>query len=333
MRIPYDEMKRVMEERLVKLGVEEELASRCAANLTNASLDGVSSHGLNRFTRLVAMIHKGVIKPGNRAECVASIGSLEIWDGNLGLGNINAEDCMDRAIELAKANGIGCVALRHTNHWMRGGAYGIQAAKAGCVGICWTTTMPNMPAWGAKNKCIGNNPLILCIPYQDNYVLVDAAMAQFSLGAVDNAILAGKTLSVPGGYNSNGELTSDPNELAESGRLLPIGYWKGSSLSMLLDMIASGLSGGMPICEIGKQGTDATDEYNLNQIFIAIKVNDQAGADQRIEDIIENVITAEPAEGVEAIRYPSQRAKRVHDENLKLGIPVNDEIWDQVLAI
>lgn len=333
MRVPYKEMKHVMEERLVRLGVAEKLASRCAANLTDASLDGVISHGLYRFPRLIDMIRSGTIQPNNRAVCTNSIGALEIWEGNLGLGNINAEDCMDRAVALSGTYGIGCVALRHTNHWMRGGAYGIRAARAGCAGICWTTTMPNMPVWGAKNKTIGNNPLIFCTPYQDSYVLVDTAMAQFSYGAVDNAILSGKMLSVPGGYNVKGELTSDPKELMESGRFLPIGYWKGSSLSLLLDMVASGLSGGLPVCEIGKQGSGAMDEYNLNQIFIAIRIPDPPESNRRIESIIESVRTAERAEGVEEIRYPSQRAKKVHDDNVAYGIPVNEDIWAQVLAI
>ena len=333
MRIPYDEMKHVMEVRLIKFGVEEELAARCAANLANASLDGVISHGLYRFPRLVSMIRSGTIHSNHRATCISSIGALEVWDGNLGLGNINAEDCMDRAVELAQTYGIGCVSLRHTNHWMRGGAYGIRAAKSGCVGICWTTTMPNMPAWGAKNKSIGNNPLILCIPYRGSYVLVDTAMAQFSYGAVENAIISGQMLSIPGGYNTKGELTTDPQELMKSGRFLPIGYWKGSSLSLLLDMIASGLSGGTPVCEIGKQGTCATDEYNLNQVYIAIRIPDTVESNQRIDSIIESIITAEKAEGVKEIRYPSQKSKRVHDDNLAHGIPVNEEIWAEVLAI
>jgi len=51
-----------------------------------------------------------------------TMGAFEKWDGNLGMGNLNAEFCMDRAIELAKTNAIGCVALRNTNHWMRGGS-------------------------------------------------------------------------------------------------------------------------------------------------------------------------------------------------------------------
>lgn len=32
-------------------------------------------------------------------------------------------------MELASQNGIGVVALRNANHWMRGGSYGWQAAE------------------------------------------------------------------------------------------------------------------------------------------------------------------------------------------------------------
>jgi LDH2 family malate/lactate/ureidoglycolate dehydrogenase len=56
---------------------------------------------------------------------------IEIWDGNSGAGMYNATRAMNRAIELAKSNGIGCLAMKNTNHWMRGGTYGWQAADAG----------------------------------------------------------------------------------------------------------------------------------------------------------------------------------------------------------
>lgn len=52
---------------------------------------------------------------------------------------------MNRAIELARQYGIDCVALWNTNHWMRDGTCGWQAADAHCMGICFTNTMPNMP--------------------------------------------------------------------------------------------------------------------------------------------------------------------------------------------
>ena len=78
-----------------------------------------------------------------------SFGAMERWDGHRDSA-LNARLAMARAIELAKKSGIGLVALGNNNHWMRGGTYGWLAAEKGCIGICWSNTAPNMPAWGAQ---------------------------------------------------------------------------------------------------------------------------------------------------------------------------------------
>ncbi|MDR1469509.1 MAG: 3-dehydro-L-gulonate 2-dehydrogenase [Spirochaetaceae bacterium] len=333
MRVSYDELYEVMNDRLIKYGVPEEIAAMCARNLAETSLSGVYSHGLNRFSRIISMVKKGLIKPHNRPEQVSALGALEVWDGRLGMGNTNAVFCMDRAIDLAKKNGAGVVALRNTNHWMRGGAFGIQAALAGCAAICWTTTMPNMPVWGGADCRIGNNPLVFCVPYGDSYVLFDGAMAQFSYGAIESAQLAGKQLPVAGGYDENGNLTTDPDAIAKTWRVLPIGFWKGSGFSVLMDMMASVLSGGKTIGEIGKQGTTPEDEYGLNQMFIAMNVDASLGGAEKIDAIIADIKASVPAEGASPIRYPSEREKRVREENLHQGIPVNEAIWNAVKAL
>ena len=107
------------------------------------------SHGYQRFPRVMDYIQKGYIDVNAVPEKITGFGAVERWDGHLGMGNLNAKMAMQRAVELAAQLGIGMVAMSNTNHWMRGGAYGWQAAEAGCIGICWTNTCPNMPAWGA----------------------------------------------------------------------------------------------------------------------------------------------------------------------------------------
>ena len=53
----------------------------------------------------------------------------------------------NRAIEIAETNGIGCMAIANTNHWMRGGAYGWQAARSGKVFIAIDIEkLSNLPA-------------------------------------------------------------------------------------------------------------------------------------------------------------------------------------------
>ena len=331
MRIHQQELLNVFKEILIKKGFTEEDATVSADLLVQNSLDGVYSHGVNRFARIISYLDKGYIKPGHKPECLASFGALEKWDGNLGMGNLNARICMDRAIALAKQYGIGCVALRNTNHWMRGGAYGLQAADQGCIGICWTNTMPNMPAWGAKDRRIGNNPLIMCVPKADGHILCDAAMSQFSYGAIESARLAGRRLPVPGGYDAAGNLTQDPAAIEKTWRVLPIGFWKGSGFAIMMDLIAACLADGNTTCRIGRQ---SPDEFGVSQIFIAIDVQ-KAGSDSEtlIREALADLKDSERLDPETEILYPGERAYRTRCDNLQNGIPVNDQVWQTILTI
>ena len=169
---------------LLKLGFEPGRARRCAQLFAETNRDGVYSHGLNRFPRFLTMIQGGLIDIRAEPELLTSFGAMERWDGKTGPGNLNAWHCMERAIALSRESGIGCAALANTNHWMRGGSYGWQAADAGVIGICWTNTLPNLPPWGASDPRVGNNPFVIAVPRPAGHVVLDMAMSQFSYGAL-----------------------------------------------------------------------------------------------------------------------------------------------------
>jgi len=331
MRIKYDDMLNEFKRILIGKGMYEEGAYVTAKLFTENSIDGVYSHGVNRFSRVISYIRKGYIDVNAKAQKIGGNGCFERWDGNLGMGNLNAKICMDRAIELAKVYGVGVVAIRNTNHWMRGGAYGWQAADAGCVGICWTNTMPNMPAWGAKDGKIGNNPFIMAIPRSNGeHVVFDGAMSQFSYGKIEECKLRGTQLAVPGGYDSGGNITTDPVEIEKTSRVLPIGFWKGSGLSIALDLVATVLSGGNSTTDIGRL---TQDEYGCSQVMIAIdpsKFNTPEITDAMINNVLDDIKASEPAiEGVK-IFYPGERVILTRTENLEKGIPVIDSIWEEI---
>lgn len=334
MRIRFEDMLNEFKRVLIKKGFNEENAYLSAKLFAENSLDGVYSHGINRFARTVSYIDKGYIDVKSKAKKVEGTGCFERWDGNRGMGNLNANICMDRAIELAKEYGVGVVALKNTNHWMRGGTYGWQAADKGCVGICWTNTMPNMPAWGAKDRRIGNNPFIMAIPRSNGeHVVVDAAMSQFSYGKIEEYKLKGKRLPVVGGYDSKGELTNDAVEIEKTWRVLPIGFWKGSSMSIALDLIATVLSGGYSTVEIGKK---SKDEYGLSQVLIAIdpsRFNTAEITDAMIDNVLQDLKNSEPEKIGGEILYPGERVIITRKENLEKGIPVTDSIWEAIKAM
>lgn len=329
-RVTFDEMYNEFVRVLVKIGFTEERAKLCARLFAETSRDGVYSHGLNRFPNFINMIKKGYIDINAEPEKVGTFGVIERWDGRLGPGNLNAYFSMGRAIELAKINGIGCVALKNTNHWLRAGSYGLQAADQGCIGICWTNTLPNMPPWGAKEARIGNNPLVLAVPRAGGHVILDTAMSQYSYGQMQSHAMRKEQLEVYGGYDRDGNLTTDPAAIIETRRTLPIGYWKGSGLSIMLDMVAMVLSGGRSTYEIGK--LDA--EYGINQVFLAIDVSKLPNGNEiaeNIENTINYIHSATPISEDTKVRYPGEGTILKREENLIKGIPVDEDIWKTVL--
>ena len=158
-RIPATQMETEFTRILLKHGFQEDKSLICASDFTSNSVDGVLSHGVNRFSRFVKYIVNGSIDVNAEPELVHSSGAVEQWNGKLGPGPLNAIKCTDRVMELARKSGIGCVVLSNTNHWMRGGTYECQAAKAGFVFIGWTNTIGLMLEWGANDNKLGNNSI------------------------------------------------------------------------------------------------------------------------------------------------------------------------------
>jgi len=330
-RVSYDELQQTLRRALLRVGFEQGRAELCARLFADTDRDGVYTHGLNRFPRFLEQVRRGLVDIHARPELLTAAGALERWDGRRGPGNLGAHDSMRRAVELSRAYGVGCVALKEANHWMRGGSYGWQAAEAGCVGVCWTNTMPNLPPWGATEARLGNNPLVIAVPRPDGHVVLDMAMSQFSYGALAAYRERAERLPVAGGFDREGRLTRDPGAVEDSGRPLPVGFWKGSGLALVLDMTAALLSGGLATHRIP---ADPVEESGLSQVFLAFDLSTLGGqeaASGMADEIIEHF--RQPPPGGDEVRYPGERVLKVRHENTEQGIPVDPEVWEQVRSM
>lgn len=331
MRIPLDQVRATLAAILRDLGFSPPRADKCARLFAETTCDGVYTHGIHRFPRFVAMIRNGSIDVNAEPVAVARFAALERWDGRAGPGNLNAHAAMEHAIALSREHGMGCVAMGNTNHWMRGGTYGWQAAEAGLIGICWTNTMPNLPPWGAKEPCIGNNPLVIGVPRAKGPLVLDMAMSQFSYGALESYRKRGEPLPVDGGFDAEGNLTRDPGAIEQSARPLPAGYWKGSGLAILLDATAAMLSLGNATHNIAP---DSFRETALSQVFIAMNPAALGAASDDIADaIVASLHQCTPANHGSAVRYPGERTLHIREENRRLGLPVDEELWNEILRI
>jgi 3-dehydro-L-gulonate 2-dehydrogenase len=241
----------------------------------------------------------------------------------------------ERAIEQASAHGIGLVGLRHTNHWTRPGYFGHHAARRGHGLICWANTPAVMPAWGSRTPRLGNNPIVFAMPNGDTPIVHDMALSQFSIGRLRTTQLAGERLPVTGGFDEAGRPTTDPEAILGSKRPLPVGYWKGSGLALLLDLFAAHLSGGHTTLD----RTEHPEPDDVSQVFIAIDFSAREDASSmqalaaRVIDDLRATFEAVEDDPDAAFRFPGQGVAERRAENEERGVPVHEDVWRKICEV
>jgi 3-dehydro-L-gulonate 2-dehydrogenase len=154
------------------------------------------------------------------------------------------------------------------------------------------------------------------------------ALSQFSYGAMQMAALKGEELPVFGGYDRDGQLTTNPSAVMETGRSLSIGYWKGAGLSLLLDILAAVLSGGLATHQV----SGLAKEHSLSQVFVCIdlsKLGSHSLLSRAVKDIIADYAASQTGNS-HTVRYPGERVLRVRKESLLSGIPVLKTKWEEI---
>lgn len=333
MRLSFDQIYNKIKQVFMKYGMSEEKATICAKIHTESSYDGIYSHGTNRVPRFIDYVKKGWVDVNADPVIEKEMGAIEILNGNMGPGILNALKATDDGIALAKKYGIGIVGIKNTTHWMRGGTYGLYAANKGYVAIMWTNTDSCMPPWGGKTQKIGNNPFVMAAPGTEKtpVVLLDMATSQYSYGKLQVTRLAGKKLPFPGGFDKDGNLTDDPGAIEATRRILPMGYWKGSSFSYILDILGAILSNGIGAADIDTKGKGSCG--GASQVIIIIdpkQTTDTAHYTEIINKANAHIKSSEPDEHGSSIYAPGEGITRTRKEQDEKGILVDDSVWEAI---
>ena len=154
------------------------------------------------------------------------------------------------------------------------------------------------------------------------------AMTQFAYGKLENYKIKGEKLPIPGGFDKDGNVTNDPEKILDTMQGLPIGYWKGAGLSLLLDLLVSNISSGDSTSDLSNRD----DEYGVSQIFLAFNLKKLSNADDvqtHLKKTIDYYKASLPAKD-SVILYPGERVLKTRAKNLKDGIPVPESIWESI---
>ena len=316
-------------------GVPEDESRTIASNLVGANLRGHDSHGVMRVPQYLGFLERGDYRAGVELTIDHESPAVVVADGRWGFGQVQAHRLLDRVIPKAKAIGLGAGALRNSGHIGRLGEFAERAAGEGLVLIATVNNNgggPRVAPPGGLAPRLGTNPLCASVPTGDDPVVLDFGTSVVAEGKVRVYYI--NKQPVPEGWllDPQGRPTTDPSVLYEPplGSILPMGgpqAYKGFGLSLVLDMLAGGLSGGRT-CH-----PDAPPGKGNNVLFLVLDPAHFAGLgtlEREASQVAAFVRETPRAAGVDAILLPGDPERRTLERREAHGIPLEPAHWSKL---
>ena len=149
-RVGAAELRAFTQSVFVAAGLPSEDAALEAEVLVWANLRGVDSHGVLRIPWYVELLDRGDMNPRPRIRIERETAATLLVDGDRAFGPVVTTFAMRRAMDKARAAGIGWALIRNTTHQGAMAYYALMAAEAGMAGLAIVCSPPNMAPHGAR---------------------------------------------------------------------------------------------------------------------------------------------------------------------------------------
>ena len=242
--LSLDEIYNLAKKTLLFNGCDEENASILSNTMMRAERDGSLSHGLFRLPAYIAALKSKKVNGKARPTIQNIAPSVLKVLGNNAFAPMVLSVGLPAVIELAKKNGVAILAITNSHHMAALWPETEAIAEAGLVGFACTSYKPAVAPAGATKPLFGTNPISFAWPRPGQTpVVYDMATASMAMGEVQVAAREGHKVPLGTGLNKDGKETTNPSEIADGGVLLPFGGYKGSSIAMMVELLAGALLG------------------------------------------------------------------------------------------
>lgn len=242
-RLTLDEVDDLARRALLAEGFGDAQAGAVARTVTAAERDGCTSHGLFRIPFYVAALGNPDTDANAVPELVADDSAVVHVDARHGFCPLALETGLPPLADAARRHGIAALAIRR--------AYNIAAlwpeverlASEGLVAFAFTASNAFVAPAGGTRRLYGTNPMAFGFPRAGREPLVfDQASSASARGEIQLHKRAGKALPEGWAIDADGRPTTDP-DAALAGAQLPFGGHKGSSLALMVELLAGALIG------------------------------------------------------------------------------------------
>ena len=225
---------------------------------------------------------------------------------------------------MAREFGIGVVSARRSSHFGMAASYALPAIETGFMVMVFSNASPAMPPWGGKDGLLGTNPFCVGAPGGKLApFLLDMSPAVAARGKIRRAERRGETIPVGYALDKDGRDTTDP-KAALGGVVLPIGTYKGSGISMMMDIFGGVISGAAFAGNVGDQYKAFDRPQDVGHFFLAMKPNLFVSEEEyraRMDTLVERVRGVPKAHGYDEILIPGEPEARLEAQHRETGIP------------
>ena len=329
-------------------GCPEEDAAQAADVLACADLRGIDSHGVARLYSYFEMLSLGRINPKPQVQPVRSTLTTATVDGDNGLGLVVGPKANRIAMDMAEKSGSGWVSVRNTNHFGIAGYYVLKALERELIGWAMTnSTKLVAPFWGAE-RMLGTNPIAIGFPgKQEPPVVIDMATSAAAYGKIEMARRSGNPIPSGWAIDSEGVVTTKPEDMVDGGALLPLGSdcedggHKGYCLAIMVDMLSCVLSGAnwgpfAPPFALRQEIPSGSVGKGIGHFFGAMRIDGFIEAESfkgQVDDYIRAFRATKPAPGTRGPLIPGDPEREAEQVRREKGVPLIPPVIEQLRDI
>lgn len=330
----YESLKRFCEAAFCKLGFSASDSAQITDVLLLSDLYGIESHGMQRLVRYHKGIEKGLIKIDAKPEVVFETPLSAVIEGHDGMGQLNSCFAMNKAIEKAKASGVGIVTVRNSNHFGIAGYYAKMACDQGLIGFAMTNSEAIMVPTFSRLAMLGSNPIAMSMPADPYPFFFDASTTVVTRGKLEVYNKNGKPLPEGWALDKNGKGTTDAADVLKNivakagGGIMPLGgefeqtgSHKGYGYGMICEIFCSILSMGLTSnhTHIGGKGGTCHGFAAIDPALFG----DPKEIRAHLSTLLKELREAPKAEGAERIYTHGEKEILAYSDRMQNGIDVN----------
>lgn len=322
--ITLDEIETITTAALVRHGAAEPVAESVAHAVRIAEANGNKICGLYYLESYCTQLESGRVF-GDVSPVVTHDrpGSVRV-DAKFGFAQWAFTAGFETAVDAAQANGTCALSIEHSHTCTSLGYFTEQFARRGLLAIGATNSTARVSPPGGSVPILGTNPLAMAVPGPDGSIAFqfDYSTSAVALGKITMAAAAGESIPIGWAVDAEGNDTTDPDE-ALRGSLLSAGGYKGYCLGLMVEVLASALTGSLLSTDIPPLKAPEGPHHDIGQFYLVVDPAAFGGASffERIEAL------AAAVEEQPGARLPG-RARQAPS-----SVEVDDAFWAATLRL